>query len=307
MNSEVPKDRFEGVISRLRDDAAPAGSDRGTETATVRVRERDGVALELATWQLAELQREAPEHVADLARQCVELIDARHAAWFAETRAQAFLDAAREMLGWFTWVPSGLDWASGRVSTQLPGHPKNSFLAWLIEGGPEPGRSAKMNCWEAHMYIAYCAGFVGEAWLRRIHVNAHAAAKAARYGRRYYTSLMEQMCPSERSRLEVDPVTKISTPDIPAGSVIFMGGPNHVVVSRGTRDDRGHQEVVSHWGWGLQKTTLDKLIEWYDIIRAMKALDDVPAVLLARNPDIPVFRPLVIEFATPIWMLRDVR
>ncbi|MEV5705484.1 hypothetical protein [Actinoallomurus sp. NPDC052274] len=30
------------------------------------------------------------------------------AAWSAETRARAFLGAGREMLGWFTWVPS--DW-----------------------------------------------------------------------------------------------------------------------------------------------------------------------------------------------------
>ncbi|MEV5705485.1 hypothetical protein [Actinoallomurus sp. NPDC052274] len=188
---------------------------------------------------------------------------------------------------------------------QLPGHPKNGFLTWLFEDGPEPGPSDTMNCWEAVLYTAYRAGLVDKAWLKQVHVNAHDAAAAARLCRRYYARLLEQMCSGPRSRLEIDPVTKISTPDVPAGCVISMGGTNHMVASLGTRDDSGHQQVLSHWGGGLKETTLDKLIEWYEISRAMRAFDEIWAVILARNPDIPIFRQPVIEFGPPPWILRD--
>lgn len=61
-------------------------------------------------------------------------------------------------------------------------------------------------------------------------------------------------------------------PDLPAGSIVFIEGMQHVVLATGTMTEDGLHEVMSHWehswlsghvkGAGrFQRTTLERVLE----------------------------------------------
>ncbi|WP_406312850.1 hypothetical protein OHA77_30560 [Streptosporangium sp. NBC_01639] len=290
--------------------AEPAGPvSKGTppaaEMAITRVWGADGAVPEQVVRQLADL-RQTPERLEEVAHRIdaqahaadphrvAALIDAQHAAWFADSRGRAVVEAGEGRLGHFSWVPSGPDRADGLIWVDRPGYPRNDFAAWIRGIGPEPGPRARMSCWEAAMFIAYLAGGIDKAWLERIHAEA-AAARWPDGGGNYYGTMMDRLVPGSREPYVIDPATGIGGPDIPAGHVIFLDDMFHVVTSAGTRDAQGRQEVLSHW-FGpetgpnpdgmMERTTLEELLP------KMKEEKE-----LARN-----FTETVVESGMPPWL-----
>lgn len=171
-------------------------------------------------------------------------------------RARQIVETGRRMVGSFRWRgATKLDKQAGwQVSEKTGWGRDNDFGRWMRGTGPEPGPDSTMPCAEAVMYVAYHAGAVDEAALRRMHAEAADAASAAwhKYGdswpaeSAYWKVIDDHLLRGERTQFKIDPATGIGGPDIPAGHSIIIND-DHVMTSLGTRDAQGRQEVLSHW------------------------------------------------------------
>jgi hypothetical protein len=110
-----------------------------------------------------------------------------------------------------------------------------------------------MNCWEALLYTAHRAGAIDEATLRSLHAEASAAARSAEgitddpmaARSAYFKQISTFLGPGERTAYWLDPVAGTGRPGIPAGHVVFVDDLRHVMLSVGTRDSEGRQQVLS--------------------------------------------------------------
>jgi hypothetical protein len=224
-----------------------------------------------------------------------------------EALSERVLKMGRSLVGCFRWRGgSGPAWDEGwRISGATNKGYLNDFARWM-RGGPKPGPNGTMNCWEAVMYTAHRAGAVDETTLRRLHTEATDAASAAHLATgdagkaysAYYKTISDYLGPGERTGFKIDQTTGIGGPDIPAGHVVFVDGTDHVMLSLGTRDAQGRQEVLSHWLFPervpagpitnqtfgiMQKTSVEEVLS-----TASKYLD---------NPR--------IESAEPSWLIEN--
>ncbi|MCW2883138.1 MAG: hypothetical protein JWQ95_7238, partial [Sphaerisporangium sp.] len=218
---------------------------------------------------------DATDHIAMAANALTDLAETGSTpAGPAERGVTTVVDAAMRLVGGLRWRGASSPEASSGWSigeTTRWGHP-NHFGRWIRDTGPEPNEWSTMNCWEAVLFVAYRAGAVDEAWLRRIHAEAAEAAAAAlavataenpggtfggrhlatdAYGQlaslgevTYDAELMKRFYQGELSEYEV---TAVEKPAIPAGHWIFFNGTNHVGMSLGTRDEQGRQRMLSLW------------------------------------------------------------
>ncbi|HLO89438.1 MAG TPA: hypothetical protein VK203_31125 [Nostocaceae cyanobacterium] len=158
----------------------------------------------------------------------------------------------KSMVGTLKWRGgSGPDRNSGyQVSeTTTWGH-QNDFAKWIRGNGPEPNANSTMNCWEGVLFIAYKAGAIKKSWLVEVH---QAAAQAGnKVGGdpgvdAYYNVLKQRMNYNKRKSVPFDKKTGKRQGNIPAGSIIFIGGLDHVVLAQGTKDSIGRHKVLSLW------------------------------------------------------------
>ncbi|WTD52759.1 hypothetical protein OHA77_29455 [Streptosporangium sp. NBC_01639] len=276
------------------------GTPPAAETAITRVWGADGAVPEQVVRQLADL-RQTPERLEEVAHRIdaqahaadphrvAALIDAQHAAWFADSRGRAVVEAGKRLIDNLRWTPSGLDRRDWQIRMDRSDYPRNDFAAWLRGVGPEPGLTATMSCWEAAMFSAYLAGGIDKAWLEYIHAEA---ATASRTGSgNYYETLMGHLVPGPREPYVIDPITGVGGPDIPAGYVIFINGAVHVVTSAGTRDTQGRQEILNHSD-GPQTGPVP------DGMRPQTTLEEWVAMANKEGR----YTKLVIEFGMPPWL-----
>jgi hypothetical protein len=175
----------------------------------------------------------------------------------ADALSRRILETGEEMVGSLRWRGGAgrlmPDTWQINLRTQW-GH-DNDFARWIRGLGPEPGPTATMDCREALMHIAHRAGAVDRSRLLEVHAQARLkalsvmrntgsrrAAEAA-----HSKVISDYLGPGERTRYRIDRITGTGGPDIPAGHVVFAGGMSHVMLSLGTRDALGRQEVLSHW------------------------------------------------------------
>ncbi|MCF6476294.1 hypothetical protein FAF44_49340 [Nonomuraea sp. MG754425] len=260
---------------------------------------------------------QSPEHLNELSERIDDLppaadrlrdevlLQEQHDAWFDDSQNRKVIAAGEELVGSLQWRgPSGPDenagWGLRRETAWGYAH---DFFRWLLGEGPEPTAWSTMNCWEALMFTAYRAGVVDKRWLDQVYQHASLDARIADLtGNRAYAFdvfarwVTYSLAPGLRLPYVIDPATGIGVTDIPRGFVIFVDDIAHAMLSLGTRDTHGRQEVLSHWvyperanmhlpegfQWGfMQRTTVEELL----------ATD--------------VFKQGRVEFGKPIWLYKD--
>ncbi|WP_343885171.1 hypothetical protein, partial [Actinoallomurus spadix] len=234
---------------------------------------------------------------------------------------QRVLEAALQSTGSYEWSRSGPDPENGlrlfQEYEERPGERRvNDFARWLHGGGPALSSRSKLNCWEPFLYTAYWTGAVDRAWLEGIHLQAAQEASRAVYQARqggesnrdvladvldkaYFGTLRISMTAGDFTRHDVDPLTELSTPDVPRGHLVFFGDMKHVAMALGTRDAQGRQEVLSHWNFPesrpgrpttspsgpgfLQRTTVEEIQEALSLL-------DLATTVTSAAPAWPVAR-----------------
>ena len=200
----------------------------------------------------------------------------------AEARTQRILKEGEELVGAFR--SRGLSAPDPKAGWQIKETTRwgdfDDFARWIRGNGPAPGRDGTMNCCAAILYTAHLAGEVDEAALRRLYTEAADAGRIAHQEKgmwagydAYDEKISDFLGPGERTSFTIDPVTRVGGPDIPAGHVVFVNDTEHVMLSLGTRDAEGRQEVLSHWVYPeshffgtpeeygfMQKTTVEEVI-----------------------------------------------
>ncbi|GAB3976058.1 hypothetical protein GCM10029978_061830 [Actinoallomurus acanthiterrae] len=229
---------------------------------------------------------------------------------------QRVLEAALQSTGLYEWTRSGFDSEDGfKLFREWEGR-TNDFVRWLRGEGPSLSFQSTMNCWEVFLHTAHWTGAVDRSWLEGIHDQAARAAigvvyRAHRAGQSdrgaladaldqaYYGTLQQLMTAGDFARHDVDPLTGLTTPDIPPGHLVVFGDMNHVAMALGTRDAQGRQEVINNWNFPerepgrpttlpsgpgfLQRTTVEELQE-------VMALYDLPTTVTSAAPAWPVTR-----------------
>jgi hypothetical protein len=170
-------------------------------------------------------------------------------------RTRRIVEAGQRLVGSLRWR-GGTQWVdeTGQFSEKTIWGRDNDFARWM-RGGPEPGPSSTMPCAETLMYVAHRAGAVDEATLKRIYAKAADAVSASwrkdqdewAANRAAWRVVDDHLLRGERTPFEIDPETGIGGPDIPAGHTVSVGGGDHFMLSLGTRDAEGRQEVLSNW------------------------------------------------------------
>lgn len=186
-----------------------------------------------------------------------------HAASAAGLRLARMACAMR---GCFRWVSSG------------PGAVRNTdFLRWIRDPRPVALRSdARMNCWEAVMYVAWCANLVDRDLLRRVHDFALIQMQISRRPDAYFHALM--MFLGIRHGAVVD----LRDGFIPRrGDLLFwengFGLVEHVAISLGRR-----WEPTANGGW----RSVDRIMSLWHHRGGRLAeldLDDIPEQALDRE------------------------
>lgn len=156
-------------------------------------------------------------------------------------------------VGHYRWRGgSGPDPTAGyQVNTQTNWAHQNDFARWVRGLGPVPNNNSVMNCWQGVLFLAYEAGLVSLAWLQSMDQAAAAAATGTTGDqnaktRAYYSVLERAMYSGSRTQVTFD-ATGRSSPDMPAGQMVFINNLAHVLLSKGTRDGVGRQTVLSLW------------------------------------------------------------
>jgi hypothetical protein len=220
-------------------------------------------------------------------------------------RTRRIVETGQRIVGSLRWRGGTrwLDPEAGRLSETTLWGRDNHFARWM-RGGPEPGLSATMPCAEAVMYVAHLAGAVDEAALRRMYAEVTDAASAAwhRYGDEWAADVAawkvidDHLLRGERTPFTIHPETGIGGPDIPAGHTVIVAD-NHVMLSLGTRDAQGRQEVLSHWVHPHRMPPDDATGQPFGRLQKTS----VEEVVASRDYGYPV----PIESAAPFWLLES--
>jgi hypothetical protein len=110
----------------------------------------------------------------------------------------------------------------------------------------------------------------------------------------YYKKISEFLGPGERTQFKVDPATGIGGPDIPAGHTVFVNDLDHVMLSTGTRDAQGRQEVFSHWVYPQQTPAGEITTQTFGVMQKTS----IEEVLSSSG-----MHDAVVESAAPSWLL----
>jgi hypothetical protein len=223
-----------------------------------------------------------------------------------EERSQRVVRTGNDLVGSFKWRGgSGADPAAGwRINESTAWGHQNDFARYVNGTGPMPGPASTMNCWEAVLYTAHRAGAISDAELKGLHEEATEAARAAHRASgdvadghtAYYKVIDRYLGPGERTRYDIDPATGLGGPDIPAGHVVFVDGIGHVMLSTGTRDAQGRQEVLSHWVFPQHTPAGPLTAQSYGVMQRTS----VEEILSSAGEHLANAR---IESAAPTWLI----
>lgn len=214
-------------------------------------------------------------------------------------KGQRLVEAGEALMDKLKWFgASGSAGPDYKISPKTLSGPKvqNDFALWMLGTGPEPKDDSTMNCWEAVLFMGYRAGIASHAGLKKMHDDASEAAKKAGDGSVYNATLQSRMYAGGRTAFAYDPsVSKVGSPALPAGSIIFIDGLGHVMLATGTKDSNGRHEVISHWvfpwpggalwvtlGGKVQRTTLEQTLD--DGYSAKYKAKTPPKVEFAKAP-----------------------
>jgi hypothetical protein len=226
-----------------------------------------------------------------------------HAEWSA-AQADRMVRTGLESIGFYRWRGgTKLDPHDGwQVSETTSWGKTNGFTRWLRGNGDQPGLWSTMNCYEVFLFIAYRLGLVDKAWLVGIHAEGSEAAIAAAPGgaraasKAFFEKMASRVLPGMLTRHEISRTTGLTWPDVPRGHLILIDGFHHVMLSLGTRDAQGRQEVLSHWA--LPDQTPSGRISTEESYGFMQrtTLEQVLAVAgYIADP--------VIESGMPVWLM----
>lgn len=195
-----------------------------------------------------------------------------------------------------TWV-NKLHWNGGsfpdpaadyRISLTTTLDHRNDFAHWLRSGGKEPDHNSTMNCWEALMFMAYCAGLVQKTALQMLHHKAAMQGSDAGYAHAYLEVLKDYLGEDTAQEWLPGPT------EIPAGNLIFIDDDlGHVLMSKGTRDSQRRRCVYSMWkvpdvlppNGFMQDTTLEQVLDGWEFDEENEdEQDEVPSVKFNAAP-----------------------
>jgi hypothetical protein len=165
-----------------------------------------------------------------------------------------------------------------------------------------------MPCAETLMYVAHRAGAVDEATLKRIYAKAADAVSASwrkdqdewAANRAAWRVVDDHLLRGERTPFEIDPETGIGGPDIPAGHTVSVGNGRHFMLSLGTRDAEGRQEVLSNWTHPHRIPSDDASNQHYGYLQRTSVEEVVESASKNNWGYVPP-----IESAAPSWLLES--
>jgi len=178
-----------------------------------------------------------------------------YSTFMARIKTGRLLATGQANVGNFRWRGgSGPDPAQNyQVRTTTAWGHADDFARWIRDpvNNPVPTNASVMNCWEGVLFLAYRAGLVDLAWLQQIHQAAATAGNtntgnAQAKAHAYYAALERSLYSGSRTRVTFDGTGR-SSPDIPAGRILFINGMDHVLLAKGTRDGTARQQVLSLW------------------------------------------------------------
>ncbi|MEV0151913.1 MULTISPECIES: hypothetical protein [unclassified Nonomuraea] len=226
------------------------------------------------------------------------------AGWTRRQVVEAVTRAALVMVDEVTWRGGSQSdvAAGGRIKeTTVWGHP-NHYARWVNGTGPEPGPADTMNCWESVLFSAYKAGVISKSALRRIadDMGAAAVAAAAQPGNGELDVIAAGMA-VVKWHMSPGPLTRYESggPAVPEGHIVFMDHSNHVMISLGTRDEHGRQEVLSHWIYPDREPAEQTWLPW--VTRGTVKRTTVEEVMVAAG----LGDDTLVESGPPPWLTDD--